>query len=216
MNKRQTYLKRISTFVFLFVLLVTQMSMDNLHLFTNTLTVELNSFDANMTDDQGVVLTWSTVGVDGHSKFIVEKSLDGFSFQKIGEVMGLGAGSQQYFQEDQFFEWKAYYRLKQVGQDGSAVYSNTVFIENTNFKYRFDLYPNPIKNDQILHLKYSPFAKSVSTVLIYDHIGKLYMKVIEGNIDQINIEKLPTGHYILAAISSDGHRETKRFVVVEY
>jgi hypothetical protein len=75
-------------------------------------------------------------------------------FFEIGRTTGkedLEDRLQNYF-FDQSFEWKAYSRLKQLVVHGENEYSNTVYIENTNYNYRFELFPNPVNQNQALQV----------------------------------------------------------------
>lgn len=94
----------------------------------NPLPVELTSFDGTCVDSR-VELKWSTATETNNSHFEVEKSNDGATWSMIGVVNGSGNSQEtvQYsFVDSEPSGTTAYYRLKQVDNDGAANYTNVV------------------------------------------------------------------------------------------
>ncbi|QQR85533.1 MAG: hypothetical protein IPJ76_13055 [Flavobacteriales bacterium] len=94
----------------------------------NPLPVELTSFDGTCVDSR-VELKWSTASETNNSHFEVEKSTDGVAWNMIGVVNGSGNSQEtvQYsFVDSDLSSTTAYYRLKQVDNDGAANYTNLV------------------------------------------------------------------------------------------
>lgn len=97
------------------------------------------------------VLNWSTASEFHNSHFDIERSVDGQSFSKIGEVKGIGTSMElnsYRFVDSDLKENMYYYRLKQVDVDGAYKYSNTIAIATTgenHFKV-VSTYPNPAKD----------------------------------------------------------------------
>lgn len=92
------------------------------------LPVELTSFDGTCVDSR-VELKWSTASETNNSHFEVEKSTDGIAWSMIGVVNGSGNSQEtvQYsFVDSDLSSTTAYYRLKQVDNDGAANYTNLV------------------------------------------------------------------------------------------
>lgn len=82
----------------------------------------------------GAMLTWSTISETDNSLFVIEKSLNGLTFEGIGTLMG--AGNSQGAKKYSFLDIKAgagklYYRLKQVDFDGSYQYSAVLDLNKT-------------------------------------------------------------------------------------
>lgn len=94
----------------------------------NPLPVELTSFDGTCVDSR-VELKWSTATETNNSHFEVEKSNDGATWSMIGVVNGSGNSQEtvQYsFVDGEPSGTTAYYRLKQVDNDGAVNYTNVV------------------------------------------------------------------------------------------
>lgn len=96
------------------------------------LPVELISFEGEATKS-GVLLEWATATEENNDRFEVERSADGRSFSKIGEVKGNGttAVKRTYsFRDAKASRGTHYYRLKQVDLDGTAQHSKMIVVEN--------------------------------------------------------------------------------------
>lgn len=79
----------------------------------------------------GVMLEWSTQEEENNAMFIIEKSLDGFQFTKVGMVEG--SGNSEEAKKYSFLDImarnnKLFYRLKQMDFDGSFSYSEIISI----------------------------------------------------------------------------------------
>jgi len=79
----------------------------------------------------GNMLEWSTALELNNERFIVQRSLDGISYEDIGRVDAAGLSSKEtpyHFMDIGINDQKAYYRLKQIDDDGTASYSQTALI----------------------------------------------------------------------------------------
>ena len=79
----------------------------------------------------------------------------------------------------------AYYRVKQVNEDGSFKYSNAVEIERAHGLTDFYLFPNPVKDIVQLHLK--SFIGKAAHIHIYNAFGQL---VKESKLENIQAPTL--------------------------
>ena len=98
--------------------------------FTQLNPAELAAFDGALQSDR-VVLNWSTVSQTNNAGWRVMRSVDGETFQAIGNfVQGAGTADalMNYSFEDQNLPGvdKVYYRLEQVDLDGSISQSNVI------------------------------------------------------------------------------------------
>lgn len=101
--------------------------------FTGTaLPVDLAHFTVTARD-KTAHLTWATASEVDNDYFLVEKSIDGKSFDAIGKVAGHGTTTreQQYSYEDHELYPMNYYRLKQVDYDGAHEYSKVITLEKS-------------------------------------------------------------------------------------
>lgn len=106
----------------------------NVQTYTGTiiLPVDLAHFTVTARD-KTAHLTWATASEVDNDYFLVEKSLDGKSFEAIGKVAGHGTTTreQQYSYEDHELYPMNYYRLKQVDYDGAHEYSKVITLEKS-------------------------------------------------------------------------------------
>ncbi len=100
------------------------------------LPIELISFKAKPTKDK-VQITWSTASEINNNYFSIEKSIDGYNYQEIGQVSGAGNSSQTLnysFFDDNPFHGVAYYRLSQTDYNGDNETFPPIAIEFTDDK----------------------------------------------------------------------------------
>ncbi len=109
--------------------------------------VEWLYFDIEAQGTDRVALSWATASEQNSSHFEVEKSYDGVSFEKLGEVSAavFSQEVQRYhFHDEALPHQRVYYRLRQVDLDGAYQYSETRDILFTGpVTDRTSLYPNP-------------------------------------------------------------------------
>lgn len=112
---------------------------------TNPLPVEFGNLTHEIVNDR-VRLEWYTLSELNNDYFIIEKSTDMDSWTEVGRVNGNGTTSVR---SDYNFEFSAfgefYIRLKQFDYDGKNEVLKTIHIVNDGF----NLYPNPVKADQM-------------------------------------------------------------------
>ncbi|MFN7313265.1 MAG: T9SS type A sorting domain-containing protein [Bacteroidota bacterium] len=144
------------------------------------LPVRLISFDASL--KRGITkLTWTTASEINNSHFVVERGIDGYNFEAIGQVKGRGNSSVRV--DYAFDDLKVndiistngvvYYRLKQVGFSGNTEYSGIVSVAEFN-NVMFELVnavPNPFNDQTAISFKTSSVANV--KVEITDAFGKL-------------------------------------------
>lgn len=138
----------------------------------NVLPVKFVYFDGEYAKD-GNFLKWKTSSEINNDYFIIEKSLNGISFNKIDIVDGNGNTSEtvSYNYIDKLNKNNYYYRLKQVDYDGNYSYSNIIYLgKNSIFKNNLELniYPIPVKN------KINIFSNfKIKNIKIYNSLGQL-------------------------------------------
>jgi len=79
----------------------------------------------------GNMLEWSTSLELNSERFVVQRSLDGISYEDIGRVEAAGLSNQEksyHFMDIGIDDKKTFYRLKQVDDDGSTSYSQTALV----------------------------------------------------------------------------------------
>lgn len=89
------------------------------------LPIELSKFNVKKVD-QSVMLSWATASEKNNDHFDIQKSTNGAEYQTIGQVKGSGtnlSGASYNFEDKNPSVGIAYYRLKQVDDDGKYAYT---------------------------------------------------------------------------------------------
>ncbi|HXC06465.1 MAG TPA: T9SS type A sorting domain-containing protein [Bacteroidia bacterium] len=97
---------------------------------TNPLPVTLTVFKADCKNGNAV-LNWSTASETNSSYFSIEKSYDGRTFFRAGTVSAAGNSSSTLnyiFTEDSILNRAAYYRLREVDNNGESMLFKTEYI----------------------------------------------------------------------------------------
>ena len=118
------------------------------NLIATPLPIELISFDASLAGDI-VNLSWVTASELNNDFFTIERASDIERFVEVAVVKGQGTinSKTNYSSVDENpLPGTSYYRLKQTDFDGGFGYSEVRKIENSDFKNRFRIYPNPVVN----------------------------------------------------------------------
>lgn len=96
-----------------------------------TLPVQLAYFKASVETGK-VVAAWATYAEENNDFFTVERSADGKTFRKVGEIKGVGNSqeTQDYsFVDENPLAGLSFYRLKQTDFDGKFEYFNPVAVK---------------------------------------------------------------------------------------
>ena len=167
-----------------------------------TLPVELISFQAELTQNKDVLLTWSTASELNNDGFHLEKSLNGSEFDEIGFVHGSGTVNEirNYEFLDRNVNSYAYYRIRQVDFDGSEEYHPTITFQSTNHQTNVVAIPTLV--DYSISLTGQPEIKYRAQLV--DLSGKTYdlhqlesLSSIEDRLNEI-IPGVNPGVYMLS------------------
>jgi hypothetical protein len=174
------------------------------------------SFDAVMAD-KSIIVKWVTASEQDNGHFEIERSVDMKRFTTIALVLdgfsADGTGKSYKFRDKTDGIDKGlpvYYRLKQIGNDGKATYSNVITVmggESKVSRTQIELSPNPVIDD--VALRFSASESGLTEVRIYNIYGKELLSkqstINKGSVCmQLNgFSKLPHGTYI-ARLSMNG------------
>lgn len=165
---------------------------------SSPLPIQLIYFKGEL-ENESVLLTWATASELNFHKFVIEHSINGQSFQMVGEV--LGSGLDTY--EKNMYSFTAvapasrnYYRLKSVDKDGSFEFSQTIRVER-EADLTVDVYPNPAVDHITIRINFEPTLHD--RVVILDAIGNV---VLSMTIDSSAVEipfaqNLKAGMYLV-------------------
>ena len=144
-------------------------------------------------------LKWKTENEINVSHFNIERSSDGYRFDKIKEIVSRGGGNYSTVDEAPKNGYN-YYRLKMVDKDGRFSYSNVEIVKILNDAiFSFIMYPNP--NSGLLVVEPSQSNKPVM-ISIFDQQGRLLLvKQITGKTP-IAIQHLAKGIYTVKLINN--------------
>jgi PQQ-dependent dehydrogenase (s-GDH family) len=183
-----------------------------------TLPVNLLTFSGSLQTDNTALLKWETTNETNTSEFIVERSLDGHSFQQIGTVTAIGnSGVNNKYS---FIDYNTsrqsspvvYYHLKMVDNDGSYTYSDIVTITLPLITSKVSLFPNPAAREVNVTITTAIDGK-VKWQLI-DNAGRILnhssIAAKKGNNNiVINLNRLSTGTYFLIVSGADIDQKVK-------
>jgi parallel beta-helix repeat protein len=182
------------------------------------LPVELVRFSA-VAANTVAVLSWTTASEKNSARFVVERSLNGTSFEAIGSLAGQGTTTQSHTY--QFTDLRAavaslvYYRLRQVDNDGTSTYSavQVVRFNGATLASTVAVYPNPTVGNTSLDLRELPAG--FCQVSLIDLTGRILSTATTatGQVYPLATAQLPQGSY-LVRVECNG-KKMKQLLVKE-
>lgn len=167
-------------------------------------------------------LKWTSSSEFNVDKYIIERSENGSEYSEIGniEAQGLSLDALNYqFEDLQPLTGMAYYRVKLVRKNGTAISSNTLAIEQ-QFMNELELvkaFPNPA--DENLNIVLSSKTESTYQLALSTLNGQ---KVFESSqtiqkgltYNSINIREFQNGFYFLT-VSREGKIISTHKIIIE-
>lgn len=156
---------------------------------------------------QKVVLQWRTAKERDNSHFDIERSIDGISFEKIGEVankMHISDANRYDFTDLNPGSGLRYYRLKQVDNNGGFDYSGVVKVQNQTFEQNMAISPNPWTIGSQLKIEFNDNSENQYRMKLVNSNGKTTTTQIldsKAGWNEIEIpgrETLPAGIYFMS------------------
>jgi hypothetical protein len=145
----------------------------------SALPVRYSSFGA-VAFDNAVTLKWVSEEEINNRRFEVERSLDGANFKMIGIALdGFATGSQKNYQfKDNAAELQtkkvAYYRLRQVDNDGKSNYSTTLAVKlQGQAGVVMQTSPNPFTEN--LNIRFAATTTGVAEIQLISFNGQKVM-----------------------------------------
>jgi hypothetical protein len=138
------------------------------------LPVALVSFDAEV-ENNIVTLKWETLSEFENDFFLVERSKDGKTFERLTKVDGAGtstAALKYQVRDTDPYHGTSYYRLSQTDYDGSIEYFRVVSVKIETFYEVTKLYPNPVMKDERLHVDYFAEEDGPVKISVIDPAGR--------------------------------------------
>ncbi|WP_281613455.1 T9SS type A sorting domain-containing protein [Flammeovirga sp. SubArs3] len=166
------------------------------------LPITLASFEAEITEDNIVVLQWITASEINNDHFVIEKQKAGSkSWTEVGTVLGAGQSQHQInytLRDTKPLSGKSYYRLRQVDFDGQSSTYGPLAIFNQEASSRVSIYPNPTQNVLTIEQE-GIIAKQITFVDLSGKIVSNSIQVVQQNdfFVQLNIHNLHPGVYLI-------------------
>ncbi|CAG4992688.1 hypothetical protein DYBT9275_01013 [Dyadobacter sp. CECT 9275] len=154
-------------------------------------------------------LTWTTTMERNNDHFEVERGYNGISFEKIGEVAGVGNSTMvsNYNFTDEILAPVAYYRLKQVDLDGQFEYSRIIAVHGDAEDKNAYIYPNPVRD--MLEVKGFQ-SGTLKSLKILDVSSTAVLQ--SADTEKINVSSLVPGHYFIEIKNEKGNTVVRKFV----
>jgi hypothetical protein len=162
----------------------------------------------------GALLQWRTANEQQNRGFEVQRSSDGQNYTTIGFVVAVGNGnntqpSSYNFSDATAIKGIAYYRLKQLDNDGGFEYSSVRQVRNGNSS-DFKIIPTVATTS--IQLQLPNGGAGVHAVTVYSVSGKQIMSLAKAqNNQRLYIGNLPAGSYYVQIQTSAG-TQTARFI----
>ncbi len=116
-------------------------------------------------------LEWTLINPEKVSKMMIEKSLDGFSFE-VFETISPENQLLYLLVDDNPQEGINYYRLTIVNSDGTIEKSDVLSLEYAPKNITFKLYPNPSPGETYVFLPSNCSENHVYEIIVYNTIGQ--------------------------------------------
>jgi hypothetical protein len=186
------------------------------------LPVVLTAFTASAVANRDAQLAWTTASEVNSAYFNVERSFDGTTFTKVGQLTAKGTtiSPTAYAFTDKGVASLAtgtvYYRLHQVDHDGKAAYSPVRTVAFTKAAVAsLSLFPNPAQTTTKLDLTSLPATASYQVTLL-DVTGRAVRSLTLGGgaVQPLELTTLASGTYyvLVTGTQADGSalRQTLR------
>ncbi|MEP7166170.1 MAG: endonuclease [Ferruginibacter sp.] len=169
---------------------------------TGVIPVTIIDFAA-VKNTESVLLKWYATYETKFRQFNIERSINGTSFNKIGEVAGRNLANYTFSDYSLPNGSIVYYRLKMIDIDGKFTYSKTIAVRlNNNFSNAL-VYPNPTRG--ALTIKLLEALGSNSILQVTDVTGR---EVKQQNIPggtlsiSLNVNAFADGRYFIKIYNS--------------
>jgi hypothetical protein len=178
----------------------------------NPLPVELLDFQAVSTA-KGIKVFWITASEINNSHFVIERSLDGITFEAVGKVEGVGNSvTQQYYEtlDARAPYGTVYYRLRQVDFDGTTSFSQVIAVTYAPQEIQVSVQPNPVENHRTTISASGLAVEQKVTIQLVDLSGfevRRYSRTTSAGgvliLSLQDLEQLASGLYTVVLTSND-------------
>jgi len=166
-----------------------------------------------------IELQWATNTGYRNDYYIVEKSIDGATFETLSRVENEDLGDDVIAYNDidpSPALGDNYYRIKQVYSDGSFDYTEIKHIPFNIDLENLSMYPNPVQ--EVLNFNLKPLAGKSATISIINNYGQVVQianldKVENDNFSMALSQNITNGFYQVF-IETEGQKPlTKKLII---
>lgn len=180
---------------------------------TNTLPVELVSFDATRRKDGNVELSWKTASEQNVCRYEVERASAKQSFQQIHTTIAAGNSTtvlRYNHTDDQPVNGLAYYRVRAVDCDGAITYSKIVTVKTKALEMA--IFPNPVQQE--LTVSFNDNTAYPIRVVLLDIVGNPVFETNTFSNEKLSLsmDHLAKGVYILEVHSAQNETVVKKII----
>lgn len=186
------------------------------------LPMELRRLDG-YAGQNGNHLIWEMYNEAGYLSHQIERSTDGESFAKIGEVASSGSDelTEYSFRDDSPATMAGssnFYRIRSLLADGAEAISPVVeIIRPSQADYLHRVWPNPLSTDRILNFEFVAESAQTAEMRLLDALGrevKSRSVDFESGLNRLewDVRGLSNGIYLLEVATRNG-RSVSRIVV---
>lgn len=173
------------------------------------LPLNISAFSA-AAQGNSALLQWTANAAANTDHFDVQYSQDGSSWQSIGEVNVAGnpnvAANYSYVQYSTP-AGAAYYRIAQVGSDGSYTYTNIQHLNFGALSGGVSCYPNPAR-DRVTIASAAGVFKSMQVLSIDGRVLQTATGFRSG--ESVDLSSYPAGVYLVVVHNTDGTSQTTK------
>jgi len=183
---------------------------------TSVLPVQFAKYDVQC-NDKGAIITWATATEQNSNRFEIQRSTDGINWTTIDNVVAVGnSNDQKNYQYLDLNGGTAFYRIRQVDNDGRFVYTAVKRTDCKKTQYDVALYPVPAKDNLSVVIRSDNASRT--ELQIMDMLGKTLQRVPaqinRGNNNfNLNVSELPAGQYMLVG-SDPSIQINKKFTII--
>jgi hypothetical protein len=174
------------------------------------LPLNISYFNA-LAEGNSAVLQWTASTQQNTDHFDVEYSQDGSDWQSIGVVkVSANPGMANDYNYVQYSPATggAYYRIAQVGNDGSVVFTSIQHLFFGQLSGSLSFYPNPARGQVTIASTTASNIKSVQLLSIDGRVLQLATGFRSG--DSFDLSSYPAGIYIFVIRNTDGTSQTSK------
>jgi len=184
------------------------------YVFPIILTVNFINADASLINSTSATINWSVATpTTSANKFDIEYSTDGKNWNTAGSVAIISDMQSDYnFVQNNIPPGNIYYRIKEIDDDGSYVYSRIILLNNNDAQTKYVVYPNPANNTiQVI----APYGISGNcTIELLDATGRKLMGAeMNTSSIEINTTTIPDGSYLLRINHADNISTQKVLII---